>query len=65
MIGYRFRFLPEQKFFYDLDMTMGFQKMETVEVFSLSFLRRYGRMVSHVFKGGTDDYSMNLSCLSP
>ena len=31
MIGYRFRFLPEQKFFYDLDVTMGFQKMETVK----------------------------------
>ena len=50
MIGYRFRFLPEQKFFYDLDMTMGFQKMETVEVFSLSFLRRYGRWFTYVSK---------------
>ena len=33
MIGYRFRFLPEQKFFYDLDITMGFQKMETTKYF--------------------------------
>lgn len=33
MIGYRFRLLPEQKFFYDLDVTMGFQKMETTKYF--------------------------------
>ena len=33
MICYRFRFLPEQKFFYDLDITMGFQKMETTKYF--------------------------------
>ena len=26
MIGYRFRFLPEQKFFYDLDVTMDFKR---------------------------------------
>lgn len=29
MIGYRFRFLPEQKFFYDLDVSLGFQGMST------------------------------------
>lgn len=33
MIGYRFRFLPEKKIFYDLDVTMGFQKMETTKYF--------------------------------
>lgn len=33
LIGYRFRFLPEQKFFYDLDVSMGFQKMETTKSF--------------------------------
>lgn len=33
MVGYRFRFLPEQTFFYDLDATVGFQKMETTKYF--------------------------------
>ena len=33
MVGYRFRFLPERRFFYDLDLTMGFQKMETTKYF--------------------------------
>ena len=27
MIGYRFRFLPEQKSFFDLDLTAGFQSL--------------------------------------
>lgn len=53
MIGYRFRFLPEQKFFYDLDMTMGFQKMETVK--SSRYLSYEGMEDgSHIFKGGTE-----------
>ena len=53
MIGYRFRFLPEQKFFYDLDMTMGFQKMETVK--SSRYLSYEGMEGgSHIFKGGTE-----------
>lgn len=29
MIGYRFRFLPERKSFFDLDVTIGFQGMGT------------------------------------
>lgn len=29
MVGYRFRFLPEQKFFYDLDVSVGLQGMST------------------------------------
>ena len=29
MIGYRFRFLPERTFFYDLDVTVGFQNMNS------------------------------------
>ena len=63
MIGYRFRFLPEQKFFYDLDMTMGFQKMETVK--SSRYLSYEGMEDgSHIFKGGTetiDEFVMPIS----
>ena len=63
MIGYRFRFLPEQKFFYDLDMTMGFQKMETVK--SSRYLSYEGMEGgSHIFKGGTetiDEFVMPIS----
>ena len=29
MIGYRLRFLPQQKHFFDLDLTIGFQGMST------------------------------------
>lgn len=29
MVGYRFRFLPGQKMFYDLDLSVGFQSMGT------------------------------------
>lgn len=29
MVGYRFRFLPERKSFYDFDVTVGFQGMST------------------------------------
>lgn len=63
MIGYRFRFLPEQKFFYDLDVTMGFQKMETVK--SSRYLSYEGiEGGSHIFKGGTetiDEFVMPIS----
>lgn len=53
MIGYRFRFLPEQKFFYDLDVAMGFQRWK------LSSVTRYLSYEgmedgSHIFKGGTE-----------
>lgn len=34
LIGYRLRFLPERTFFYDLDLTLGFQKMETDKYWS-------------------------------
>ncbi len=31
MLGYRFRFLPQRRFFVDLDATLGFQGMQTYE----------------------------------
>lgn len=34
MIGYRFRFLPVQKSFFDLDMTIGFQGMNSYRYLS-------------------------------
>ena len=33
MIGYRFRFLPEQKFFYDLDIRWDFRRWKRRSIF--------------------------------
>ncbi|MCD7852219.1 MAG: hypothetical protein LUH63_22375 [Parabacteroides sp.] len=53
MIGYRFRFLPERMFFYDLDVTVGFQNMNSRKY--SPFLAVDGDYVGHA--DGEKDFS--------
>ena len=53
MIGYRFRFLPERTFFYDLDVTVGFQNMNSHKY--SPFLAADGDYVGH--SDGEKDFS--------
>ena len=58
MIGYRFRFLPERTFFYDLDVTVGFQNMNSRKY--SPFLAADGDYVGHAM---VKRILVNLSCL--
>ena len=60
MIGYRFRFLPEQKFFYDLDMTKKWKLSSLLVI----FLTKVWKVV-HIYSKVVLRRLMNLSCLSP
>lgn len=52
MIGYRLRFLPQQKHFFDLDLTIGFQGMSTNK-----YAPFYSQETDGTYYGKGEDFS--------